>query len=340
MKTLFTELKNSTKKLNITILDDYFDTIKYLPCFSKIEKHNVKIFNDNTQNEDILEQRLKDTEVLVLIRERTKIKGSLLDKLGKNLKLISQRSTYSHIDVDACTRNGIILSSNLHSDSPCFAAAELTWGLILSVSRSIPQQSEALKKGIWQTCVGDSIRGKTIGIYGYGKIGKTIAGYAKAFGMNVCVYGSENSMKEAKEDGLETKDRTKFFSECDIITLHLRLVPSTKYIVTKDDLSLMKTSSILINTSRSQLIDTNVLVEAIKAGRPGRLGIDVFDEEPLKNPDHPLLKLDNVIATPHIGFITKDEFELQFNDIFDQIIAYENGNPTHVINKEVLKKND
>ena len=323
--------------MNVTILDDYFDTIRTLPSFQKLNGHSVKIWNDQVQDNDILAERLRDTEILILIRERTQIRAQLLERLPK-LKLISQRSVYPHIDVDACTRLGIILCSDQHPGSPSYAAAELTWGLILAAMRQIPQQMNSLKNGKWQTGVGHTIRGKTLGIYGYGRIGKTVAGYARAFDMQVLVWAREASLLNAKKDGYAVAaSKEDFFELCDIVSLHMRLVPATRNIVTAANLASMKTDALLVNTSRAQLIETGALFNALKKGRPGMAAIDVYEKEPLTPDDDPLLTLNNIVCTPHIGYVTKEEYEIQFSDIFDQVRAYVQGKPINVINPEVLK---
>jgi D-3-phosphoglycerate dehydrogenase len=324
--------------MNITILDDYFDTLRTLPCFKKLEGHSVTIWNDHVQETDALADRLKDTEVLVLIRERTQIRKPLLEKLSK-LKLISQRSVYPHIDVDACTKQGVILSSDQHPGTPSYAAAELTWALVLAAVRQLPQQMNALKAGKWQIGVGSTLRGKTLGIYGYGRIGATVAGYGKAFGMNILVWAREASLARAKADGYEVaRSKVDFFERCDVLSLHMRLVDATRNIVTAADLARMKPGAVLVNTSRAPLIEAGALVNALKAGRPGMAAVDVYEKEPLLDVNDPLLKLDNVICTPHIGYVSRDEYEIQFSDIFDQVVAYANGKPINVINTEVLKK--
>ena len=322
--------------MKISILDDYFDTLRTLPCFEKLKGHDVTIWNDHVQDVDTLAARLKDTEVLVLIRERTQIRAELLDRLDA-LRLISQRSVYPHIDIDACTRRGVIVSSDQHAGTPSYAAAELTWGLILAAMRQIPQQMAALQAGIWQIGVGNTIRGKTLGIYGYGRIGAAVAGYGKAFGMNVLVWAREASLAKARADGYAlAESKRAFFETCDVISLHLRLVKETRGIVTKSDLSMMKNTALLVNTSRAPLIEADALVAALREGRPGMAAVDVYEEEPLRNPEHPLLKMKNVICTPHIGYVTRDEYELQFSDIFDQIVSYANGVPTNVVNPKVF----
>jgi len=322
--------------VNISILDDYFDTLRTLQCFRKLDGHEVTVWNDHVQDTDALAARLKNAEVLVLIRERTQICARLLEHLDA-LRLISQRSVYPHIDIDACTRRGVIVSSDQHSGSPSYAAAELTWGLVLAATREIPQQMFALRTGTWQIGVGNSLRGKTLGIYGYGRIGRTVAGYGKAFGMNVLVWAREASRERARDDGYSTApDKRAFFESCDVLSLHMRLVAETRGIVTRDDLSCMKPTALLVNTSRAPLIEAGALVDALRAGRPGMAAVDVYEDEPLRDPGHPLLAMDNVVCTPHIGYVTRDEYELQFSDIFDQIAAYAAGNPINVVNPKVF----
>jgi len=326
--------------MKISILDDYHDTLRTLGCFGKLAGHDVEIWNDHVHDVDTLAKRLKDTEALVLIRERTQIRAPLLDRLPK-LKLISQRSVFPHIDVDACTRRGVIVSSSQHAGAPSYAAAELTWGLVLAAMRRIPQQMEALRAGKWQIGVGNSLRGKTMGIYGYGRIGAVIAGYAKAFGMKMLVWSRETSLARARADGhAAARSKQAFFEECDIVSLHLRLVDSTRGIVTASDLGRMKTTALIVNTSRAPLIEPGALVSALRAGRPGMAAVDVYEDEPLTDISHPLLTMDNVVCTPHIGYVTREEYEIQFAEIFDQITAYASGKPTNVVNPEVLKTLD
>lgn len=322
--------------MKVTILDDYFDTLRTLPCFAKLAGHEVTVWNDHLQDTDGLAARLADTEALVLFRERTQIRTPLLERLPK-LRLISQRSVYPHIDVETCTRLGIVVSSFQHPDTPSYAAAELTWGLALAASRLIPQQMAALKAGKWQMGVGTTLRGKTLGIYGYGRIGATVAGYGRAFGMRVIVWAREATRARARADGWEVAaSKEAFFAECDVLSLHMRLVDATRGIVTAADLARMKPSAILVNTSRAPLIAPGALVEALKAGRPGLAAVDVYEREPLVDPQDPLLTLPNVICTPHIGYVSRDEYEVQFADIFDQVVAYAAGTPTNVVNPCVL----
>ena len=324
--------------MKVSILDDYFDTLRTLDCFAKLRGHDVAIWNDHVQDTDKLAERLKDTEALVLIRERTQIRTPLLERLPK-LKLISQRSVYPHIDVDTCTRLGIVVSSGQHADTPSYATAELTWGLVLSAARMIPQQVASLKAGKWQFGVGSTIRGKTYGVYGYGRIGAVVAGYARAFGMNVLIWGREGALAKARADGYETAaSKAAFFEQCDVVSLHMRLVDATRGIVKAEDLARMKPSAILVNTSRAGLIEGNALVNALRAGRPGYAAVDVFDKEPLRDTGDPLLNMANVVATPHIGYVSRDEYEIQFTDIFDQIAAFAAGTPINVVNPDVMAR--
>jgi D-3-phosphoglycerate dehydrogenase len=323
--------------MNVSILDDYHDTLHTLACFATLRGHEVTIWNDHVQEVEVLADRLRDTEALVLIRERTQIRAPLLERLPK-LRLISQRSIYPHIEIDACTRLGIIVSSNMHAGTPSYATAELTWGLILAAARQIPQQMQSLKAGTWQTGVGSTLRGKTLGIFGYGRIGAVVAGYGRAFDMNVLVWARPESLERARRDGHEVaSSRETFFAECDVLSLHMRLVPETRGIVTAADLARMKATAMFVNASRAPLVESGALAAALKAGRPGLAAIDVFEEEPVRGTSHPLFALPNVVCTPHIGYVTREEYELQFSDIFDQIVSYAAGEPTHVVNPEVLK---
>jgi D-3-phosphoglycerate dehydrogenase len=322
--------------VKITILDDYFDTVRTLASFAKLESHDVAVWNDHVQDTDALAERLKDTEALVLIRERTKIRKPLLERLPK-LKLISQRSVFPHIDIDDCTRLGVVVSSSQHADTPSYATAEFTWGLVLAAMRQIPQQMGSLKAGRWQLGVGHTVRGKTLGIYGWGRIGTVVAGYGKAFGMNVLVWAREKSRERARAEGWETApSKEAFFERCDVISLHMRLVDATRHIVTAADLKRMKPTALLVNTSRAPLIEPGALVAALKSGRPGFAAVDVYEEEPMRDTAHPLLNLPNVVATPHLGYVTVEEYETQFTDIFDQILAYTAGKPINVVNPQVL----
>ena len=327
----------------ITILDDYFDTVRTLPCFAMLAGHEVTIWNDHVQDDDVLAERLANTEILVLIRERTRILAPLIARLPK-LKLVSQRSVYPHVDVAALTAAGVVLSSSQHPGTPCYAAAELTWALALAAARKLPQHVAGMKQGRWQMGLGlggmgQTLRGKTLGLYGYGRIAREIAGYGKAFHMRVLVWARPESRARAVADGLEAAvSKEAFFAQSDVLSLHMRLVPATRGIVTAADLARMKPTAVLVNTSRSPLIEAGALEAALRAGRPGAAGLDVFDQEPVTDPAHPLLALDNAVCTPHIGYVTPEEYQLQFTEIFEQIQAFVAGSPTNVINPEVLEK--
>ena len=323
--------------MRVSILDDYFDTVRSLDCFSALDGHEVTVWNDHVDDVDVLARRLASTEVLVLIRERTTITADLLERLP-DLRLISQRSVFPHIDVEACTRLGIVVSSDLHQGSPSMATAELTWGLVIAAMRRIPQQMSSLRAGRWQESVGESLGGKTLGLFGYGRIAQVVAGYAKVFEMPVLVWAREESRARAATAGLEVaSDKGDLFERSDVLCVHLRLVASTRGIVTAGDLNRMQATSLFVNTSRAGLVEPDALTGALRRGRPGMAAVDVFDEEPLRDSKDPLLHLDNIICTPHIGYVTRGEWELQFRDIFDQIVAYSAGTPANVINPDVLE---
>ncbi len=325
--------------MKVHILDDWFDTLRKLPCFGKLAEHDVTVWTDHiadhVDHPDALAQRLQDAEAVVLFRERTRVTRALLERLP-NLKLLSQRGVYPHVDVPACTDQGVLLCSNMHSDTPSYAATELTWGLILSAMRQLPAQMASAKAGQWQMGVGKTLRGRQLGLYGYGRIGKAVAHYARAFGMQVVWWGSPEGLARARADG-ETvaASREAFFSGSDVVSLHLRLKPATRGLITAQDLAAMSPESVLVNTSRAGLIAPGALLDALNAARPGTAAIDVFDQEPLNDAQDALLAHPRLIATPHIGFVTEDEFDLQFSDIFDQINAYAQGAPLHMINPEV-----
>ncbi len=322
--------------MNVTILDDYHDTLRTLACFAKLADHKITIWNDLVQDINVLAERLKETEALVLIRERTKIRGPLLERLPR-LRLISQRSVWPHIDIDACSRLGIVVSSDARGDTPSYATAELTWGLILSAVRQIPQQAAALKAGRWQIGVGTTLRGKTLGLYGWGRIAHAVADYGRAFGMNVMVWAREASRERARQEGFAVAaNKAALFEQSDVLSLHMRLVDATRHIVTAGDLARMKSTALLVNTSRAPLIEPGALVAALRAGRPGLAAVDVYEQEPLTDVADPLLLLPNVLATPHIGYVTREDYEFQFAEIFNQIVAYAAGTPINVVNPDVF----
>ena len=321
--------------MKIAILDDWFDTLRGLPCFAKLDGHDVTVFTDHIEDPAALAERLADTEALVLFRERTTITADLLQRLP-NLKLISQRSVYPHIDVPACTANNVLLCSNMHGGTPSYAAAELTLALMLASARQIPAQVASTRAGNWQMGVGKTLRGRTLGLYGYGRIAKAVAGYADAIGMKIQWWSSEAGRARATDDGVTlAESREAFFATSDFVSVHVRLKPDTKGIITAADLGAMQSHACFINTSRAGLIESGALEAALAKGHPGCAAIDVFETEPLTDTSHPLLNNQNVITTPHIGFVTEDEFDLQFSDIFDQVVAYANGEPIHMINPEV-----
>ena len=294
------------------------------------------MFTDYMQDDDGVAWRLADTEALVLFRDRTQIRAPLLDRLDRP-RLISQRSVYPHIDIDACTRRGVVVSSNMHAGTPSYATAELTWGLVLAAARQIPQQMASMQAGGWQAGVGTTLRGKALGIYSYGRVGRAVAGYGRAFGMRVVVWGREGTRVEAAADGYDVApDRAAFFAGCDVVSLHMRLVPATQGIITAVDLAVMKPTALLVNTSPAGLIAPGALVAALQAGRPSLAAIDVFEHESLPPEGHPLLALPNVVCTPHIGYVMREEYDLQFSDIFDKVNDFANGAPSHVVNPAVL----
>ncbi|WP_088158920.1 D-2-hydroxyacid dehydrogenase family protein [Achromobacter xylosoxidans] len=322
--------------MKIAILDDWFDTLRRLPCYALLRDHEVTVWADHMEDADVLAQRLADTEALVLIRERTTIRRELIERLPK-LRLISQRSVYPHIDVAACSDHGVLVCSDLHADTPSYAAAELTWALMLAAMRQLPQQVESMRQGHWQCGVGHTVRGKTMGIFGYGRIGSVVAGYARAFGMRVLVWARPESLQRARENGYEiAASKAEFFSSCDVLSLHMRLVPATKGIVTAADLAAMRDGSLLVNTSRAGLIEPGALAPALQAGRPAMAALDVFEQEPLTDTSNPLLQMPNVVCTPHIGYVTYEEWDLQFKDVFNQILAFAAGKPVNMVNPQVV----
>ncbi|MCZ4242885.1 D-2-hydroxyacid dehydrogenase family protein [Pedobacter punctiformis] len=321
--------------MQIAILDDYQEAVKTLNCYGLLKDHDVLILNETEKDPDVLAEKIKNAEVLVLIRERTAITESLLSRLP-NLKMISQTGKISnHLDLEACSKYKVVVAEGVGSP---IAPAELTWILIMNGLRQIPNAIEGMKNGHWQTNIGTTVYGKTIGIWGYGKIGKMIAGYAKAFGAKVLIWGSEKSRANAIEDGLEAAEsKTAFFKTADVISLHLRLNEATFGIVKETDLSQMKTSALLVNTSRAELIEDGALLQCLKAGRPGFAGLDVYETEPIYNTDFELLKMPNVICTPHLGYVEQNSYELYFGKAFENIINYATGNPTNLANPETLR---
>ena len=332
--------------VNIIILDDYQDAVRKLKCASVLESLNAKVFTNTVKGIGQLSVRLRDAEVLVLIRERTQFPKALLEKLPK-LKLISQTGKVgSHIDLDTCTRMGIAVAEG--AGSPV-APAELTWALIMAAMRRLPQYIGNLKHGAWQQSglkaasmppnfgLGNVLKGKTLGIWGYGKIGQMVAGYGRAFGMHVTVWGSESARTKAVHDGLVAAPSCEaFFEACDVLSLHLRLHDSTRGVVKLDALSRMKPTALLVNTSRAELIEENALVSALNRGRPGMAAVDVFESEPILQ-GHPLLRLENAVCTPHIGYVEQDSYELYFQHAFENVVNFINGQPTNIVNPDALR---
>ncbi len=323
--------------MNIIILDDYQDAVRGLSCFAKLAGHSVTVHRDSVSDADALVARLAEADAVVLIRERTRIAAALIARLPK-LKILSQTGgAGKHIDIEACTRAGIVVCAGTGAPD---APAELTWGLILASVRSIALEDRRLREGRWQTTLGRTLKGMTLGIYGYGKIGSLVAGYGKAFGMKVIAYGREASAKRAHAEGVKmAASRAQLFSGADVLSVHLRLAPETRGIVTREDLALMKSDAVFVNTSRAELVAPGALEAALKAGAPGFAALDVFEGEPVLGAKHPLLKMDNVVATPHLGYVTEDNYELYFGTAFDNILAVSAGKPaTTVVNPEALGK--
>lgn len=320
--------------MRIVIPDDYQDAVRSLACFPKLAGHSVAVFNDTVRDTDALAERFQDAEALVLIRERTPIREELLARLPL-LKLVSQTGKgTAHIDLAACTRHGVAVAAG--TGSP-YAPAELTWGLVLAAERRIPQEVARLRAGHWQSTMGRGLRGRRLGIWGYGKIGSLVAGYGRAFGMNVLVWGRERSLSRAQADGYSlASDKQSLFEQSDVLSLHLKLTGETRGIVTAGDLARMKSDALLVNTSRAELIETGALEAALRSGRPGFAAVDVYEEEPIFGPAHPLLALENAVCTPHLGYVEKDSYENYFGQAFDQVTAFAEGRPINVVNPEVL----
>ena len=323
--------------MKIAIIDDYQNAFKTLKCFPKLSGHEVVVYTDAETDIGKLADRLKDADAVVLTQQRTYFPRTLIEKLPK-LKLIGQTGrAATHVDLQACTEKGIVVSAGGSGNSN--ATAELTWGLILSALRNLPFEVRRLKEGHWQSTLGIGVNGKTLGIYAYGKIGSIVAAAGKAFGARVVCWGREGSTGRAKAAGFEVaKSREEFFAECDIISLHLPLNKDTRGIVTGDDLARMKPTALIVNASRSGLIAKGALEEALKAGRPGRAAVDVYDQEPVLGADHPLLKMKNVTCTPHLGYVTRESYEEYYAVVVDDILAFAAGKPRNVLNPDVFGK--
>jgi D-3-phosphoglycerate dehydrogenase len=321
--------------VRIVIPDDYQDAVRSLDCYAKVAGHEVTVYRDSVTGTDELAQRFAKAECLVLIRERTRITAELLERLP-NLKLIAQTGrTGGHIDVEACTRLGIVVTSGKGSPNP---PAELTWALILAALRHLPLEERRMREGRWQTTLGTALKGRTLGIFGYGSIGALVSRVGVAFGMRVLALGREGSAQRARADGVEVASgKAQLFGESDVLSLHLKLSPETRGIVTGADLALMKPGALFVNTSRDGLVEKGALVAALRAGRPGSAAVDVYETEPVPR-DHPLLAMDNVVCAPHLGYVVRDTYELYFGTAFDQINAYVAGKPVNAVNPEALGK--
>lgn len=322
--------------MKITILDDYQHVIKGLACFNLLKGNDVQLIHSSEKEATRLAEKLHDTSILVLTRERTQIDAKLLALLP-NLKLISQTGKISnHLNLSDCTNYNVLVAEGIGSPT---APAELSWALLMNTIRQIPQAIEGMKNGHWQTNIGSTVNGKTIGIWGYGKIGQKIAQYAKVFGATVLVWGSEQSRQKAVDDGFEQADSKEyFFKQADIITLHLRLTESTYGIVKGSDLLVMKENATLINTARAELIEKGELLNCLKLGKPMFAGLDVYEDEPIYDTKNELLQLPNVICTPHLGYVEKNSYELYFGKAFENVLNYLAGNPTNIVNPELLLK--
>lgn len=332
--------------MNIVILDDYQDAVRKLRCASLLDAFPAKVYTNTVKGIGQLSVRLKDAEVIVLIRERTSINRQLIEKLPR-LKLIVQTGRVGlHIDIHACTERGIAVADG--AGSP-FAAAELTWALVMAAMRRLPQYISNLKHGVWQQsglksstmppnfCIGSNLRGKTLGVWSYGKIGQLVAGYGRAFGMRVVVWGRSTSCERARSDGFEVAPSLDaFFEQCDVISLHLRLNMQTAGIIKLKDLLRMKQTALFVNTSRAELLESDALVTALNRGRPGLAAVDVFESEPILQ-GHALLRLENCICTPHIGYVDQDSYEQYFSAAFENIINFIQGSPTNIVNAVALQ---
>ncbi|CAN7160191.1 D-2-hydroxyacid dehydrogenase family protein [Massilia sp. LjRoot122] len=329
--------------MRIAVLDDYQDAVRGLSCFRLLDGYEVKVFSHAARGLGQLAIRLAPYDAVVLIRERTAFPAALLARLP-NLKLISQTGKVSgHIDVAAATEHGIAIAEGIGSP---VAPSELTWALIMAASRKIVPYANNLKDGLWQTAstnpvlngLGRSLRGRTLAIWGYGKIGQLVAGYARAFGMRVLVWGSEGSRQAAVGDGFEAAvSREALFAQADVLTVHLRLSEATRGIVKAEDFARMKPDALFVNTSRAELVDEGALEQALRAGRPGYAALDVFSNEPLRG-DSPLLRIPTVLATPHLGYVEQDSYEIYFQTAFENVLRFAAGRPDNILNPEALGK--
>ncbi len=320
--------------MRIGIPDDYADVARTLPCFAKMFGHAVSVWTDALPDVDALAARFKEVEALVLLRERTPISAALVARLPR-LRLITISGPCPNIDVAACTAHGVAVCAAANRAS--MATPELTWGLIMASMRHIPGEAARLKGGGWQHDIGRVLHGRRLGILGFGRIGKVVAGYGRAFGMRVLVWSRERGRAQALAEGFDVAaGPDQLFAHADVLSIHLRLTPETRACITGADLARMQPGSLLVNTSRAELIEAGALVEALKAGRPGSAAVDVFEREPVMGARDPLLGLPNALCTPHLGFVALDQLEDYFSDQFDRVLAFERGEPLDVINPEAL----
>jgi D-3-phosphoglycerate dehydrogenase len=321
--------------MRIVIPDDYQNCVRGLDCFGKLAGHEVIVFNDTVTDIDSLATRFADADAIVLTRERTRIDAALLDRLPK-LRLISQTGKLAgHVDLAACTARGVLVAEGSGAGS---ATAELAWLLALASRRYLVDEATRLRQGLWQGHLGQQLGGQRLGIWSYGRIGRQLAAYGRVFGMKVWVWGREGSTAAAAKDGFEVApSREDFFAQSDVISLHVRLNPDTIGLVTEHDLARMKTTALLVNTSRAELIADGALERALGRGRPGFAAVDVYEQEPVMNADHPLLRLPNVLCTPHIGYVEKDNYERYFGIAFEHIRQLAAGSLKEVVNPEALK---
>lgn len=316
--------------MRIVIPDDYQDAARQTSSFGRLSGHEVKIYHDTVKTIPELVERFSGAQALLLIRERTRIGDELLSRLP-DLRFISQTGQGAgHIDLAACARRGIVVSA---AGSGTTATAEFAWAMIMASRRHLALEVQRLRQGRWQTTIGTVLKGRTIGIYGYGRIGQQVARFADAFGMKVVTSGGREATAEraAKDGRPYIADRGQFFEMCDVLSVHLRLIAATRGLITEADLSRMKPDALFVNTSRAELVEAGALERALKSGRPGFAAVDVYEEEPITK-DHPLLAMDNVLCTPHLGYVEKDTYEQFFGSAIEQIEAFALGHPINVLN--------
>jgi D-3-phosphoglycerate dehydrogenase len=320
--------------MNVGILDDTYDVVRGLPCFARLREHEVTVWNDHVVETDVLADRLARVQVLMLMRERTPVSAALLERLPA-LKLITLNGVTPHIDLAACTRRGVAVTTRPYVST---ATAELTWALVLMSSRRIPREMASLKRGDWQSAgMANGLHGRMLGVWGYGQIGKQVAQFGRAFGMRVQVWSRPSGLEKARADGFECAgSQRELFESSDVLSLHVRLAPETQGCVTAADLAAMKPDALIVNTSRARLIEAGALVAALRKGRPGMAAVDVFEDEPMRDPAHPLLHMDNVICTPHLGYVERQQYEGMYGDQIDRMEAFFARRPEGIVNPDVL----